>query len=201
LIELDDGIRAEARHVASFVTLSRQIIGINSLVWFVAAQVDSTPTCAAAVLWDPVRIRPAKGDEEGNAIVNTALASLGQVGGLAEACAEHALEPKMINEMELVAILLLVLRAPEDALLLCLTESSVAKSWTRRGIACAEVPNEILRLLCRTAARKRQRLVIGTVASKLNVADAYSRSEKALGRVQERFDVRVMTEPHVTTWM
>jgi hypothetical protein len=180
---------AALRTVVLWVVTPRRLLHLSTFITVTVAAVDATPSCIAACVYPPQPIDPQRlRDDIAPSTDNPLLAFVGSVFDVMRQCDQvfaysHDIDGprRTINGTELVAILLAVILAPERCLLLILTDSVVAKAWTRRGLAPTTWASHIVSLIVAAADYKQCRLFLVHVETALNPADKYSRDRRLIG--------------------
>lgn len=204
----------EHRRLLRETRFRRRLIALHDLNSITVVATDATPTRYAAAFFRPRSIDWSV--ERNHVLRSTERSPLSLLG-------ERALEAVRYDEtvyvlstryervgrrrtridgMELLAILLAVAVAPPNGILLVLTDSIVAKGWTRRGLAHAPWANTILSVLCALCYSKQVRLLLMYVPSKFNPADKYSRDVVSHGFHYDTDIAKVPLGPiEITPWI
>jgi hypothetical protein len=215
-VDISVEIRQALKRVVRWMTIPRALIVRQHFRYVAVAAVDATPECVAACVWEPISLS----SDDVSACVDVADRDYSPVQCLvldafvrflrftsSAVVVSHLVGSRRdINGMELVSLLLAVILAPPSGLLLILTDSMVAKAWSRRGLSNSAWSTKIVALIAATARRKNLRLFLAHVRSELNPADKYTRTRRDVqGVVKDDgllgVPLPALSELQVTAWL
>lgn len=204
-------VRTSVQRVRSWMTTPRLLMPAAHLHHITIAAVDATPSTVATVLWASMKfhlLEECRRDAK-NPIVDKTFEIFMRVKEIIKCASVTAMSlpfRRCINEMELLALFMAVILSPPGGILLVLTDSMVAKAWTRRGLTADPQACALIRRVAYTARAKGLRILIMHVISKLNPADKYTRGMSHVNGTVEDGSIRDVPSPEssviqVTSWM